>query len=441
MILKKTFLQFFIILFFFLNIGGKLYAQETENLSLQQIEKKADRLEDDGKHLEAIQLYQKIIKQENNNGSVYNKIGMCYFYLKDYEKAKDNFRLAVLYTQDDEVILSNLSAAYNYTDDGDKAFHYAMKAYEVKKTSQTLINVIATANNIDRQDEAIKIYESAPSEIKDHPRVWFVIARSNYEIGNYTEAVEIYTKAFENHEPSKNFPVKIQEEKYYYYYSITQLLKKDKNKNPKNFKYWNELLEALDMSLQKPEYKEEIQGRVLKMASAFIFVYPEIREDLRKSLNSIEFEGEEEFQQKEMALGNYDLLLDRYNNHIKINKDEISGKDLKKAQSYKYKTLVFQYAEMTINGEKSRTKLQPEMISLLKEIVGEEKITLKNSEDESKLRAAEATAILAVNLLYEHQLKSERSFLKQLFEAINFTDKNLTTDELMDYIEQKGNFN
>ena len=195
------------------------------------------------------------------------------------------------------------------------------------------------------------------------------------------------------------------------------------------------------MSLQKPEYKVEIQGRVLKMASAFIFVYPEIREDLRKSLNSIEFEGEEEFQQKEMALGNYDLLLDRYNNHIKINKDEISGKDLKEAQSYKYKTLVFQYAEMTIKGEKSRTKLQPEMISLLKEIVGEEKITLKNSEDKSKERAAEATAILAVNLLYEHQLKSERSFLKQLFEAINFTDKNLTTDELMDYIEQKGNFN
>lgn len=72
------------LLFFFVFISLSLTAQNTLSLSA------ADSLYDEKEFTKALQAYEKLLLQDENNSYILCKAGLCQYELKDFQKAKEN---------------------------------------------------------------------------------------------------------------------------------------------------------------------------------------------------------------------------------------------------------------------------------------------------------------------------------------------------------------
>ncbi|MCQ4142654.1 tetratricopeptide repeat protein [Chryseobacterium sp. EO14] len=160
----KTFFKILLVLIFAQQFSAQNSTAKTaeEWYNLGEEKYKAKNYE------KAIPFLKKSVELDNRYHYALNELGLCYFYLKNYTKAKEYFRLAILYSDKNVVYYSNLAAVFSNLGEDEKAYDYARKALEIEENSQTLFNAASMANNAEKPEECLKIMDGAKIEKENH---------------------------------------------------------------------------------------------------------------------------------------------------------------------------------------------------------------------------------------------------------------------------------
>lgn len=159
---------------------------------------------------EAIPFLKLAIEKEHNNHLALNKLGICYFELKDYDKAKENFRKAILYSDKQSYYFANLGATYSRLGDDEKAYEYARKALEIEESDLSLFNAVSLASNVDRADKCIDLLNK--STLEKHNDFNTLYGRCYYKKKNYKNSIQKYELYFQNIDKSEKFVEEINDE-------------------------------------------------------------------------------------------------------------------------------------------------------------------------------------------------------------------------------------
>ncbi|MGJ1432186.1 tetratricopeptide repeat protein [Sphingobacterium spiritivorum] len=144
-------------------------------------------------------LYEELLQIAPKNGRYLNNAGTSYFYLKDYQKAKEKFRLAVLYAPEKQALyFTNLSAAFAKLEDWERAYDYARRALETEETDLTLFNAASHANNAGKTNACLQILDNATIPLTAD--VQSLYARSYMTLGDPTKAIEHYELFFRSYD-------------------------------------------------------------------------------------------------------------------------------------------------------------------------------------------------------------------------------------------------
>lgn len=155
----------------------------------------------------AIPYYIEYLKTNDHDYEAFHRLGVCYFRVKDFEKARENFRRAALLCPVNEkeklaTYYSNLSAAYSYLQDYEKGFQYALKAYNINETLLTLFNAASLANNNNRFSEGIKLLDR--SKLTKNNNFNALYGLFYYKEGNYEKSIKYYEEFFSKYDPVNN---------------------------------------------------------------------------------------------------------------------------------------------------------------------------------------------------------------------------------------------
>lgn len=97
--------------------------------------KAGNLLFDSGRYSEAIPYYQKSLNVEPNNPNVIVDMGVCYFNLKDFSKAQDQFKLALSINKNHLEALYNMGVVSVEMGNVDQLIHYWSQLREVAPNS------------------------------------------------------------------------------------------------------------------------------------------------------------------------------------------------------------------------------------------------------------------------------------------------------------------
>ena len=175
-------MKYLLVLFYLTLVLNEVSAQDKYKLT-----KTADSLMDKQEYQKALDIYEKLLQQENTNPQYLTQSGVANFRLKNFEKAKEKFRMATLYAEGNELYLSNLSAAYSNMNENQKAYEYAIQALNVKATALTVYNAMANANNIHKYDETFRLSIKYP-HLKTKNQFNYVIGLAHYHSKHYQDA-------------------------------------------------------------------------------------------------------------------------------------------------------------------------------------------------------------------------------------------------------------
>ena len=147
----------------------------------------------------AIPLYNEYLKINDRDFEAFDRLGICYFRIGDYENAKKNFLNAALSCPAHEkeklaTYYSNLSGAYSNLKEDEKAYEYATKAYNLDRNSQTLFNAASMANNVDRPTEGLKLLDKSTVEKDNSYNALY--GMFHYRVGNYATSAQYYELFF-----------------------------------------------------------------------------------------------------------------------------------------------------------------------------------------------------------------------------------------------------
>ncbi len=213
-------MKWILVLFTLLSFSTGLNAQDKEKRF-----ELADSLSDAKEYQKALVIFEKLCDEEPNNPTYLSHAGIAYFRLERFDKAKEKFRLAVLYSQDNETHLSNLAAAYSNINENQKAYEYALKAMHVKPTSLTVYNAMANANNIYKYEETFRIYKQYP-ELTTENKFNLVLGLAHYHTLNFEKSAS-YFETFLAHQDESDRLMKQEENTKSYLFNsyIGQLIK------------------------------------------------------------------------------------------------------------------------------------------------------------------------------------------------------------------------
>ena len=117
---------FVFLLIFLLQFTSFAFAQN--EAKYEELEDTADQEILYGNFEKAISIYKGLVENNYEKSRMYSQIGLCYFYLKNYPKSKENFKLSLLYNEKpDATAYANVGAAYSQMDDYENALEYNMK--------------------------------------------------------------------------------------------------------------------------------------------------------------------------------------------------------------------------------------------------------------------------------------------------------------------------
>ncbi|MGJ1319917.1 tetratricopeptide repeat protein [Sphingobacterium spiritivorum] len=192
-----------LLLFFFVFTSFSLTAQNMLSLSA------ADSLYEEKEFTKALQAYEKLLLQDENNSYILCKTGLCQYELKDFQKAKEKFRLAALYCapEDKENIAlyyTNLSACFSNLQDNEKAYEYAIKAYSIMEDSGIqLWNAASMAQNLGKYDECLKIMDNA--KVEKNNAFLTLYGRCYMAKKLYQQCIESYEQFLANYDANDDF--------------------------------------------------------------------------------------------------------------------------------------------------------------------------------------------------------------------------------------------
>ncbi len=168
----------------------------------------------------AIDYYRAAIKKDRNNGSLYNKVGLCYLLMLDHRAAQSEFEKAAKRRPNDPVIFNNIAATAYFLKNYGKAIKYYKNALALDETNATFHSNLATAWFAQKQFERAMIeYQRAleldpevlirserggfSAQIRPEDRAYyaFLIAKLYAKRGDVEHCLEALKKAKEEGYP------------------------------------------------------------------------------------------------------------------------------------------------------------------------------------------------------------------------------------------------
>lgn len=187
-----------IILFGIIIWPGKLYkkiqdkwGQKETTQTLQ--EQASSKLADD-KYSEAKPILEEIIKKDPENAKAWTDLGMCYFYLKDPEKAKEAFSAAVKYDPNSSSLYNLLGNAQRDTADIEGAKISYQKSIDLNKSQfNSYINLASLLYNQAKYDEAISVLIEGKTNIPKYMEIRYMLAsfyKNLNQTANYNREIK-----------------------------------------------------------------------------------------------------------------------------------------------------------------------------------------------------------------------------------------------------------
>lgn len=205
----------------------------------------ADSLYKEGQYRLAAEEYEKYLKLENKDHDALESAGISYFYIHEFEKAKEKFRLAALYcpVEDTETLAgyySQLSASFSNLNDDEKAYDYALRAYNLnKKSRMNLWNAASLSQNASRHKECIDIMDKAIIPIDNDFHTLY--GRCYLALAEYEKSIKHFTTFFDNYErEGLKVDIKPMDERYYMFQSLYYATAQDAISAENKLKYQNE---------------------------------------------------------------------------------------------------------------------------------------------------------------------------------------------------------
>ncbi|QQT27917.1 tetratricopeptide repeat protein [Sphingobacterium spiritivorum] len=174
------------------------YSKE-DSIRMETLEDQIEEASQQDDNVLKASLYEELLQIAPKNGRYLNNAGTTYFHLEDYQKAKEKFRLAVLYAPEKQALyFTNLSAAFAKLEDWERAYDYARRALETEETDLTLFNAASHANNAGKTNACLQILNNATIPLTAD--VQSLYARSYMTLGDPTKAIEHYELFFRSYD-------------------------------------------------------------------------------------------------------------------------------------------------------------------------------------------------------------------------------------------------
>lgn len=227
--------------------ASKLSTEDREVLAKSQL--------DDKQYQQSIANYDILINENANNAYYFNQRGIAYFSLKNMKKAKENFVMATLYSNQNSTYWANLSAAYNNLNDNKRSYDASLKALQYGKSELSIFNAGSAANNYNMLDKGIEILTN-PGEFY-HNDQEELLGRLYYKKENYDKSVEHFSTFFKNYNADDSTVLFIMEdEKRTYFFALVGKLLMDVN-SQKKYDYKKELADTFIEVVNAKGYQYE----------------------------------------------------------------------------------------------------------------------------------------------------------------------------------------
>ncbi len=155
-----------------------------------------------GDYSTALSIFKKVLEKqiqylkEEDIWKVHSGLGWCYYYLKNYDRAKEEFEKILAINPGNSYALKGLGYVNFGLGKYDKAIEYFQKAIEKQKSWADCISMIGWSYYYKGDyKKAIEFFDKA---IKTNPYIndpYFGIGWSNYKMANYKEAKQWFKKA------------------------------------------------------------------------------------------------------------------------------------------------------------------------------------------------------------------------------------------------------
>ena len=212
----------------------------------------------------------KITQKEPKNHDILDRIGRCYYHLKEYEKAKEYLKLAILYSKNNASYHANIAAVYQELNENEKAYYYAMKALKMKETSLTLFNAASLANEVGKPDESIKLLNNCKLDKTKENDFNKVYADAYFLKGNMEKSMLYYDRFFFGFQRGNlDNLYDFYSMKRYYFEKLVNNYARNVKENNDNKNYLPEI-DALYEELMQTEQKDKTIDRSLPILSTIV---------------------------------------------------------------------------------------------------------------------------------------------------------------------------
>lgn len=429
---------------FIMLIFPVLAIAQTESTN-EELADKAEELVRYEEYDKAIAIYKKLIDNNYDKARMYSELGLIHFYKKNYKKAKENFRMAVLFGLDDPISLANIGAAYNELEDFEKAWEYNQKALSKKVNSQTVSNAIAVLNNLERYDEALEVYNKYAKndvELMNEISIILVNAETHYFLENFWEAASNFQWFFEKYTPDKKFPVNLEQEKRYMLYSVTMGFAEDNfgEGDADDTVYYGDYIKEFYREFSpKKDYHyffwlEQLANNKILYRPARKAFFEDVLRSSGQELTPL---------QKIRALrisGKYDQSYKLANSLTEV----IDGYTDAEMQIYyemeKYMALLYKFNDDAVSRNYFNKDVATELKILLRKIMQSENVIEDGSRFSGKAYMQKITEKLAVNLLYNYNKPEYKSFMMELLMIADYNDRESDWDHIIENMIKNGTF-
>ncbi len=190
----------------------------------------------------AMTSYEKAAEMDSKNSLAYSRIGKLWYDAKNYDLALENWKKASAADPENPLPYRDLANAYFYSGKYDLALQNIEKYYNLSdKTTEDKLNYMDILYLSKKYDRAIDMAKQLLNAGVNNPRIYGLLAFSQYETGDSTAALENAHIYFANRDPKK-----IQPNDYIAYGNIWRL----NSRNDSATFYYNKAM-AMDTSADK----------------------------------------------------------------------------------------------------------------------------------------------------------------------------------------------
>jgi len=158
--------------------------------------KKAEKLYQENKYQESIDLYEKSLIDDPKNSYIYGQIAFAYLFLSQYEQSQTNFTEAIQLDPKVSDYYNGRGLTKAYVGDVYGAIDDFTKSIELDpKFSHAYLNRGSAYTSLEKIDLAIADLNEALKLDKSNPDINFQLARLHYKNKDLKSSIEQYTKA------------------------------------------------------------------------------------------------------------------------------------------------------------------------------------------------------------------------------------------------------